>query len=418
EPMKHFALIYIDQGGRLGYETSPSVAASKEAILSPELTTDFLQAVLHSHERGQSSYQKFHPREILPFQSTLGTLDNDKTQKAFKTSLISFAPSPSPADYRPSEQRAKIQQKVKPLDSYQTFSAPMTTISINDSTFLRRYYEKVFQNLQQFNCRIIAKVYVKLVEPRKQVKYPYNGSKLVEGKITRFSSEETKPPWWPPSVSHKEPDHLRKAERIALLMHILCNMSASHGITARRLKSAEQVVRRQIVPSERLQLLDELYRVRELEENETISTSILLSNLPDIENFSKLDHNTRQSSEINEIQLYKHDTQAPTSDNLMGEENNLNFPTSQYDVRNTSSEQDDLAKFGSGSISPCPWTQDPTPKRLCIDRGDSGSMKNIFTEFELAGSFVGRPLLHDTFEVANPSQTQAPMDCFKLFKMA
>ncbi|KAJ5930916.1 hypothetical protein N7466_006409 [Penicillium verhagenii] len=294
----------------------------------------------------------------------------------------------------------------------------MTTISINDKTFLRRYYEKVFQNLQQFNCRIIAKVYVKLVEPRKQVKYPYNGSKLVEGNVTRFSSEETKPPWWPPSVSHKEPDHLRKAgvnkanseeERIALLIHILCDMHISHGITARRLKSAEQVVRRQIVPSERLQLLDELYRVRELEENmpkkkstdETISTSILLSNLPDMENITQIDHNGRQSSKTNELQLYKQHSQVlPMDNNLLGEENELNFSTGQHN----------LANFGPGSISPCPWTQDPTPKRLCIDRGDSNPMKSLFTEFELAGSFVGRPSLHDTFEDSNSSQTQAPMD--------
>ena len=84
------------------------------------------------------------------------------------------------------------------------------TISINNKAFLRQYYEKVFQNFQQTNCRVIAKAYVKLVEPRKQVRYPYNGRKVVAGKTQQFGLEETKPPWWPPGVSHREPDHLPK----------------------------------------------------------------------------------------------------------------------------------------------------------------------------------------------------------------
>src|SRR3954468_8281711 len=43
------------------------------------------------------------------------------------------------------------------------------SISIKDRDLLRQYYERVFQNLQQTNCRVLAKAYVKLVEPRKQV---------------------------------------------------------------------------------------------------------------------------------------------------------------------------------------------------------------------------------------------------------
>lgn len=55
-------------------------------------------------------------------------------------------------------------------------------------------------------------------------------------------------------------------ERIRLLVHILCDLRASNGVTARRLEQAEQPIRRQISPAERLQLLDELYEVREAEE--------------------------------------------------------------------------------------------------------------------------------------------------------
>lgn len=84
-------------------------------------------------------------------------------------------------------------------------------ISIRDKDFLHRYYEKVFQNLQQTNCRVLAKAYVKLVEPRKQVNYPYNGRKIVAGRTQQLEPDETKPPWWPSGVSHREPDHLPKA---------------------------------------------------------------------------------------------------------------------------------------------------------------------------------------------------------------
>ena len=85
-----------------------------------------------------------------------------------------------------------------------------TTISVKERGLLRLYYEKIFQNLQQTNCRIIAKAYIKLVEPRKQVNYPYNGRKIVDGRTQQLDPEATKPPWWPRGVSHREPDHLPK----------------------------------------------------------------------------------------------------------------------------------------------------------------------------------------------------------------
>lgn len=80
---------------------------------------------------------------------------------------------------------------------------------------LRHYYEKVFQNLQQTNCRVLAKAYIKLVEPRKQVNYPYNGRKIVAGRTRQLDPDETKPPWWPSGVSHREPDHLPKAGKLS-----------------------------------------------------------------------------------------------------------------------------------------------------------------------------------------------------------
>lgn len=89
-------------------------------------------------------------------------------------------------------------------------------IPIRDKYFLRQYYEKAFENLQQTNCRVLAKAYVKLVEPRKQVHYPYNGRKIVAGKTQQLEPDASKPPWWPSGVNHREPDHLLKAGKRAL----------------------------------------------------------------------------------------------------------------------------------------------------------------------------------------------------------
>lgn len=55
-------------------------------------------------------------------------------------------------------------------------------------------------------------------------------------------------------------------ERIRLLVHILCELRESHAICVEKLKEADQSVRRQIAPVERIPVLDEIYHVREEEE--------------------------------------------------------------------------------------------------------------------------------------------------------
>lgn len=122
---------------------------------------------------------------------------------------------PTPPVAGPHASEGSIQRKRKPELSLDSQKA---TISVTDKDALRRYYEKVFQNLQQTNCRVIAKAYVKLVEPRKQVNYPYNGRKIVDGETQQLSPDETRPPWWPSGVSHREPDHLPKAGETAALL--------------------------------------------------------------------------------------------------------------------------------------------------------------------------------------------------------
>ncbi|KAM0472670.1 hypothetical protein ACHAPX_008631 [Trichoderma viride] len=99
---------------------------------------------------------------------------------------------------------------------------PMTVssrrcIKIGDSAAVWSFYEQRFKNCQQTACKLIAKAWVKAVEPKKQSTHPYTGS------------DEKAPGWWPKAwgptkddkVRHKEPDHLYKRERVHLLAHIL-----------------------------------------------------------------------------------------------------------------------------------------------------------------------------------------------------
>jgi hypothetical protein len=83
-------------------------------------------------------------------------------------------------------------------------------IRINDSKGLWNFYDQRFKSCQQSACKLIAKAWVKLVEPKKQSTHPYTGS------------DEKAPDWWPKpwgttkedKVRHKEPDHLYKRGEI------------------------------------------------------------------------------------------------------------------------------------------------------------------------------------------------------------
>jgi hypothetical protein len=79
-------------------------------------------------------------------------------------------------------------------------------IRIGDSDLVWKFYEQRFKNCQQTACKLIAKAWVKAVEPKKQSHHPYTGK------------DEKAPEWWPKPwgnmkderVRHKEPDHLYK----------------------------------------------------------------------------------------------------------------------------------------------------------------------------------------------------------------
>ncbi|KAI0180136.1 hypothetical protein GGR52DRAFT_228936 [Hypoxylon sp. FL1284] len=96
-------------------------------------------------------------------------------------------------------------------------SPSLRAITVSDSDEVWKAYDERFKSIQQSACKLIAKAWVKAVEPKKQSTHPYTGA------------DEKKPDWWPKAwgpnkeqkVRHKEPDHLYKRERVHLLIHIL-----------------------------------------------------------------------------------------------------------------------------------------------------------------------------------------------------
>ncbi|KAB8069383.1 hypothetical protein BDV29DRAFT_198706 [Aspergillus leporis] len=258
----HFALIYIDESGKLRFEASPSIVNSCQSILSPNVTDTFLRAVALSNKGdpgviGSPRTNQDHMGKSPMSPQSPGMHDTSSLSR--KNSMF----QPHAQDGHPAKRKRVSHECVVPMSIN---CHQKTMLPIRNHSLLRKYYEKAFESLQQINCRILAKAYIKLVEPRKQVNYPYNGRKIISGSSQQFDPELTKPGWWPSGVTHREPDHLLKAERIRLLIHILCELRPSHAICVEKLKEADQSIRRQILPSERLHVLDEIYSVREEEE--------------------------------------------------------------------------------------------------------------------------------------------------------
>ena len=78
-------------------------------------------------------------------------------------------------------------------------SIKYTNVQIGCETAVTDAYTARLQLLQQLACKMVAKAWIKKIQPKKQTTHPYcYGLKKA-------------PPWWPPKVTHKEPDHIKKA---------------------------------------------------------------------------------------------------------------------------------------------------------------------------------------------------------------
>ncbi|RDW86657.1 DUF2841 domain-containing protein [Aspergillus mulundensis] len=265
-PYSHFAIMFIDQHGELQAETSPCIAGCEKVIFTDEVRQRFLKLVNKEWQPGlqdvpgmalsAASWYRYHATQHPP------------------DSLIPYEWQP------PRYKRHRHLRRVNPDDANGWLlpspapSLRCTTLRVGQTQVLRKYYDKAFEDLKQLSCRVVAKAWVKLVEPRKQVNFPYNGKAPSSSRLPKPPGqdeekpdpEKTKPTWWPTGVRHKEPDHLPKPERIRLLKHILCNLKDSHDVTAAKLIYASLDVRSSIESEKQKSVLDEVLYVRSMEE--------------------------------------------------------------------------------------------------------------------------------------------------------
>lgn len=112
-------------------------------------------------------------------------------------SLARAATSEDPSSLAASPALGRIARKRTPVAPY------IVQPSGNESVFeseaeVRAYLSAKVAEVQQNVCKILCKVWIKAIEPKKSQTHPYAGG------------EATRPSWWPEYVRHKEPDQLLK----------------------------------------------------------------------------------------------------------------------------------------------------------------------------------------------------------------
>ncbi|KAJ5611993.1 hypothetical protein N7510_005187 [Penicillium lagena] len=248
----HFAAIYLDHDDKLQVEVSPSMAGCGGAIFTPHVAGRFIEMAFTNTQASMPFISCQH----RTFPSSVGKHDVGwmHTHETRSAELVYCEwQNPSSQQQQHYRERADI-IRCRSKSASRSLTPPLgrTILRVGNRDLLRRYYERAFEDFQQLNCRVIAKSYIRLIEPQKQVHYPYNGRKVISGVSQCIDPEFTKPGWWPVEVIHREPDHLLKRD--------------TYGVTSAKLHKASQDVRQQVTPTSRLQILDEIHFVRQMEE--------------------------------------------------------------------------------------------------------------------------------------------------------
>ncbi|KAJ5176743.1 uncharacterized protein N7482_002620 [Penicillium canariense] len=242
-PYAHYALIYLDNDGKLKVDESASIQEQNSTVFTPEVRQNFLEIL--------GERIGFHQ----PIRRTLDASPRRVRRRRGN------APGSGIVDDRLADAGSDSD------DFSPNGSNEMVPLRIGDTSKVMSYYEGALKHFQQLNCRMVAKAFIKFIEPRKQVRHPYNGGKPPPGSApgTTGDPEKTKPEWWPPGVMHKEPDHLRKEYRIELLLHIIRKLGG-HGITADKLKEVAGDTKRSLKHASHVEIIYEILRVRKMEE--------------------------------------------------------------------------------------------------------------------------------------------------------
>lgn len=136
----------------------------------------------------------------MKIRKRTATLTQDSSESSKKKSK----PIPRRDQRNSSSESAEV--VAAPIEEYKP-------LVIGDTRAVETFYQTRLRQMQQLMCKVVAKAWIKVIEPKKQSNFPYN------------RGDESKPSWWPKNVRHKEPDHLMKPGMIIRVNHVTCMLT-------------------------------------------------------------------------------------------------------------------------------------------------------------------------------------------------
>ncbi|GAA5879946.1 hypothetical protein JCM16303_004409 [Sporobolomyces ruberrimus] len=209
-----------------------------EEMSDGEGVEDQYKGTRASHVTGATNSRRSHaglsgqaaPEDLNPSSSR----PNHRATRSFSTSDVNPKSHASPALSSTSLTSPVLTSSTLATDANGALKVDLEQV---DAWLTARLAE-----LSHKTDKIVCRSWIKAIEPHKQTKYQYQ------------KGDETKPAWWPAAIRHKEPDHLGKHERIALLLHLLRLPS----VTINQLECSTSAVSMQI-PAHKLPILQSIY---------------------------------------------------------------------------------------------------------------------------------------------------------------
>ncbi|KAK4697305.1 hypothetical protein P7C71_g747, partial [Lecanoromycetidae sp. Uapishka_2] len=170
------------------------------------------------------------------------------------------------------------------LDVVDEFEVVQTELKELRVDSLEDWYDFAFRSMSQLALKDIAKAWIRKCVPKKQSNNPYNGGHTAaESQAlwpgTKYSGHLTRPIWWPTDLGwnningatgcrHREPDHIKKLERLILVKHLLryghqFDLEMMREGTAKLDQKSDGAAKE--FPPKTMDRLSEIYRVREWE---------------------------------------------------------------------------------------------------------------------------------------------------------
>lgn len=203
---------------------------------------------------GSFSSSSFNSSTSLEFQNIIANLLNSsKSESSPKSENVA----------------STLDQSIDLASSYKSQKYKMIYVNPHNKVEVKNFLYNCFEEFQQIPCKLLAKAWIKVVEPRKQSKYPYK------------NGEKSRPFWWPPNCIHREPDHLKKDERINLLIRLIRvfkqrkselihTASLITGLGPDKINSLNSTLLQESMNKRKMDLLNDMFTVVESEYDNNI----------------------------------------------------------------------------------------------------------------------------------------------------